>query len=262
MTNPAELETQIELKTLRVRRQGPVLTIELNTPDQGNAVTDAMLEDLQTVLDRQEPHIRVVVLAGAGGDFCLGGDRGEYAAHLSRDPGGSGIRASGHRARRVCDSLTGNPAVTIARIHGKAIGAGVALALACDLRVSADTATFRLPELALGLPTAWGGLLSRFISEAGAARARELILTGRSFDAEEALSLSLLQKVVPPHELDTAVETWIKPIIRRPATALRVTKAMLNSYAAAARLTDSSALDPELMAAAVSETRRAHRLPN
>jgi enoyl-CoA hydratase/carnithine racemase len=260
MMNSPELETQLELKTLRVRRRGPVLTIELNTPDQGNAVTDAMLEDLQSVLDRQEPHIQVVVLAGAGQDFCLGGDRTEYTEHLRLDPGGSGIRASGHRARRVCDSLTGNPAVTIARIQGKAIGAGLALALACDLRVGTDTATFRLPELALGLPTAWGGLLPRLLSEVGAARARELILTGRSFDAEEALSLSLLQKMVPAPRLDSAVEAWVKPILRRPATALRVTKAMLNSYAAAARLTDSSSLDPELMAAALIETRQVHRL--
>ncbi|MEU0969874.1 enoyl-CoA hydratase/isomerase family protein [Streptomyces sp. NPDC005917] len=254
MTKPTVLKPPVELKTLRVRELGTVLAIELNMPGQGNVVTDAMLDDLQAVLDRQEPDIRAVVLAGAGEDFCVGGDRTEHAESLLLDPAGGGVRASGHKARRVCESLASNPAVTIARIHGKAIGAGLALALACDLRVAADTATFRLPELAFGLPAAWGGLLPRLLSEIGPACARELILTGRSFDAAEALSLSLLQKVVPASSLDAAVEGWINPLLRRPATALRVTKSLFNSYAAAARLADVSALDPELMAAAMIET--------
>jgi enoyl-CoA hydratase/carnithine racemase len=250
------------LKTLRADRQGPVLTIELNVPEQGNAVTDAMLDDLLTVLgdadpaDPADPAVRVVVLRAAGPDFCLGGDRSEFAEHLAADPTASGIRLSGAKARRVCDALTANPAVTIARVQGKAIGAGLALALACDLRVGADDATFRLPELALGLPTAWGGLLPRLISEVGAARVRELILTGRVFDATEAAALSVLQKTVPAHELDAAVSAWARPIVRRPPTALRVTKTLLNSLSAATRLADASAFDAELMAAVVAEQSR------
>ncbi|OSP39187.1 enoyl-CoA hydratase, partial [Streptomyces sp. 13-12-16] len=65
------------LKTLRTYRQGPLLTVELNVPEEGNAVTDAMLEDLLTVLDEQDPAVRVLVLAAAGDEFCLGGDRRE-----------------------------------------------------------------------------------------------------------------------------------------------------------------------------------------
>ncbi|MGP4048193.1 enoyl-CoA hydratase/isomerase family protein [Streptomyces sp. 2A115] len=251
---PSVTRTGTALKTVRVDRQGPVLSIELNSPDQGNTVSDAVLDDLLTVLDDQDPLIQVIVLSGAGDDFCLGGDRNEFTEHLAHDPTGSGIRNSGIKARRVCEALTGNPAVTIARVQGKAIGAGLALALACDLRVGAENATFRLPELALGLPTAWGGLLPRLLSEVGAARVRELILTGRSFGAEEALALSILQKVVPGPELDAAVTTWAKPIIRRQAAALRVTKTLLNSYTAPTRLADASALDGELMAAVLAAT--------
>ncbi|OIJ93502.1 enoyl-CoA hydratase [Streptomyces sp. MUSC 14] len=246
------------LKTLRTDRQGPVLTIELNLPEQGNAVTDAMLDDLLTVLVAEDPAVRVLVLRAAGPDFCLGGDRSEFAEHLAADPAASGIRLSGTKARRVCDALTANPAVTIARVQGKAIGAGLALALACDLRVGADDATFRLPELALGLPTAWGGLLPRLISEVGAARVRELILTGRVFDAAEAAALSILQRTVPAHELDAAVSAWARPVVRRPPTALRVTKTLLNSLSAATRLADASAFDAELMAAVVAEQFRSH----
>ncbi|WP_055494702.1 enoyl-CoA hydratase/isomerase family protein [Streptomyces sp. TP-A0356] len=245
-------ETSQPLKALRIDRQGPILFIELNTPDQGNAVTETLLDELLAVLDARDPDIRVVVLSGAGADFCLGGDRSEFAEHLAEDPTGAGIRVSGTKARRVCEALTDNPAVTIARVQGRAIGAGLALALACDLRVGADTATFRLPELALGLPTAWGGLLPRLLAEVGAAQVRELILTSRAFSAREAQDLSVLQNVVPEQELDAAVMAWAKPVLRRSPAALRVTKALLNAHAAATRLADATALDSELMASVLA----------
>ncbi|MFH9134666.1 enoyl-CoA hydratase/isomerase family protein [Streptomyces sp. NPDC017524] len=242
--------------TVRTRREGPVLYVELHAPDTGNAVTDAMLDELLDIVAAPDPEVRVLVLSGAGDDFCLGGDRTEFAEWLEEDPTGRGIRVAGEKARRVCEAISGGRAVTIARVQGKAVGAGFALALACDLRVGADTAAFRLPELALGLPTAWGGLLPRLIHEVGAARVRELILTGRAFDAAEAYGLSVLQRVVPEADLDAAVAAWAKPVVRRPEAALRVTKALLNSYAAATRLADPSFLDAELMASVAAATRR------
>ncbi|MFE0546010.1 enoyl-CoA hydratase/isomerase family protein [Streptomyces sp. NPDC058891] len=238
--------------TLRIDRQGPVLSIELNTSDQGNVVTEVMLDELLAVLDEHDPDVRVIVLSGAGEDFCQGGDRTEYAEQLAQDPTGAGIRGSGTKARRVCEALANNPAVTIARVQGKVIGAGLALALSCDLRVGAETATFRLPELALGMPTAWGGILPRLLNEVGAATVRELVLTCRSFDAQEARALSILQKVVPVDELDAAVKTWAAPVIRRSPTALRVTKLLFNAHANATRLADITALDPELMASVLA----------
>ncbi|MFF8592129.1 enoyl-CoA hydratase/isomerase family protein [Streptomyces sp. NPDC015220] len=244
-------------KTLRTDRRGPLLSIELNTPDQGNTVTETLLDELLAVLDQQAPDIRVIVLSGAGADFCLGGDRSEYAEQLAHDPDGSGVRISGAKARRVCEALSANPAVTIARVQGKAIGAGLALALACDLRVAAETATFRLPELALGLPTAWGGLLPRLLNEVGAARVRELVLTCRSFDAQEARALSILQRVVPEQDLDAAVHAWAAPVIRRSPTALRVTKQLFHAYSSATRLADITALDAELMASVLLEREHA-----
>ncbi|MFF3390976.1 enoyl-CoA hydratase/isomerase family protein [Streptomyces sp. NPDC002669] len=241
---------------LDVRREGPVLHIGLNSPATGNAVTETMLDELLRVLAVPDPDVRVLVLSGAGDDFCLGGDRHEFADWLDEDPAGRGIRIAGDKARRVCEAISTSQAVTIARVQGRAIGAGLALALACDLRVGAENAGFRLPELALGLPTAWGGLLPRLIHEVGAARARELILTGRAFDAAEAHALSILQRVVPEDRLDAAVTEWAKPVVRRPEAALRVTKALLNSYAAPTRLADPAVLDAELMATVAAATRR------
>ncbi|MFE9661348.1 MULTISPECIES: enoyl-CoA hydratase/isomerase family protein [unclassified Streptomyces] len=238
--------------TLGVVRDGAVLRVRLDRPDTGNAVTEAMLDDLLSVLVDPDPGIRVIVLSAAGDDFCLGGDRDEYDLMAREDPTGRGVQLIGAKARRVIESLTGSPAVTIARLQGRVTGAGLGLAIACDLRVGADTATFRLPELALGMPLAWGGALPRLIHEMGAARLRELVLTSRAFDAEEALHLSVLQKVVPEDSLDEAVARWVAPVLRRPEMALRITKALLSSYAAPTRLADPTALDAELLAAVVA----------
>ncbi|WP_432159834.1 enoyl-CoA hydratase/isomerase family protein [Streptomyces sp. NRRL F-5630] len=252
----SHLPLDSDRKTLRTRREGGLLVVELREQEQGNAVTDTLLDELHEVLDAQDSATKVVVLTSAGPDFCLGGDRHELSAHMADDPAGGAVRLSGARARRVCEALSTGPAVTIARVQGRAIGAGFALALACDLRVGAETASFRLPELALGLPVAWGGLLPRLINEAGAARVREFVLTARVIEAEEALRLSILQRVVPESALDAAVLAWAKPLLRRSPTALRLTKTLFNAHAAPTRLADASLLDPELMALALTELRR------
>ncbi|MFF3730108.1 enoyl-CoA hydratase/isomerase family protein [Streptomyces sp. NPDC002476] len=243
--------------TVRTLREGPVLRVELDRPESGNAVNEEMLDDLLAILTAPDPEVRVLVLSAAGDDFSLGGDRNEFADWLAEDQEGRGIRIAGDKARRVCELLSTSRIVTIARVQGKAIGAGMALALACDLRVGAETASFRLPELALGLPTAWGGMLPRLIHELGAARTREIILTGRPIGAAEAYELSVLQRVVPEDELDAAVTAWAKPVARRPESAVRITKALLNSYMAANRMADPAVLDSELMAAVAAASRRA-----
>ncbi|EFL25507.1 3-hydroxyacyl-CoA dehydrogenase 2/enoyl-CoA hydratase [Streptomyces himastatinicus ATCC 53653] len=247
-----------DLKTLRITGDGPELRVELNTPESGNAISEEILDDLLVVLEEvhNRPDIRVLVLSGAGPDFCRGGDRHEFAGQLTHDPSGSGLRTIGGKARRVCDALATTAAVTIARLHGQVIGAGLALALFCDLRIGASDSRFRLPELALGLPAAWGGSLPRLLHEAGAARIRELILTGNSFDAARAEQLSVLHRVAPETELDDAIKEWSKPVLRRSAAALRTTKALLNSYAAASRLGDTTLLDAEVLSAVVAAGQR------
>ncbi|MGR3934381.1 enoyl-CoA hydratase/isomerase family protein [Streptomyces sp. BRA346] len=247
-----------DLKTLRITGDGPELRVELNTPETGNAISEEILDDLLVVLEEvhNRPDIRVLVLSGAGADFCRGGDRHEFAGQLAHDPTGSGLLTIGGKARRVCDGLATTAAVTIARLHGQVIGAGLALALFCDLRIGAFDSRFRLPELALGLPAAWGGSLPRLLHEAGAARIRELILTGNSFDAARAEQLSVLHRVVPETELDDAIREWSKPVLRRSAAALRTTKALLNSYAAASRLGDTTLLDAEVLSAVVAAGQR------
>ncbi|MEV8393074.1 MULTISPECIES: enoyl-CoA hydratase/isomerase family protein [unclassified Streptomyces] len=250
-----------DFKALRVIQEGPVLTVELNSPETGNAVSGTLLDELLSVLSalQDDPGIRVLILSGAGKDFCLGGDRAEFAEFLAADPSGASLRTLGKKARRVCDALATADAVTIARLHGGVIGAGLALAVFCDLRAGADDCRFRMPELALGMPPAWGGALPRLIQEAGAARVRELLLTGNNFDAATAAELSVLHKVVPMEELDNAVQQWVRPMVRRSPAALRTAKAMLNAYGGASRLADSTLLDPDLMTSALAAAAAASR---
>lgn len=201
----------------------------------------------------------MLVLSGAGEDFCLGGDRVEFPALLAEEPGGVGLRALGNKARRVCEALASTDVVTIARLHGGVVGAGVGLAVFCDLRAGADTCRFRLPELGLGVPPAWGGIMPRLLHEAGASRIRELILTADNFDAATAQELSILHKAVPEEQLDSTVARWIKPLVRRSPSALRTAKLMLNAYANANRLADATLFDAELLSSALTVAASAGR---
>lgn len=243
-----------DFKALLVRREGPVLTVQLNRPETGNAISGEILDELLVVLGAldDESGIRVLVLSGAGEDFCLGGDRAEFPALLAEEPGGVGLRALGNKARRVCEALASTDVVTIARLHGGVVGAGVGLAVFCDLRAGADTCRFRLPELGLGVPPAWGGIMPRLLHEAGASRIRELILTADNFDAATAQELSILHKAVPEEQLDSTVARWIKPLVRRSPSALRTAKLMLNAYANANRLADATLFDAELLTSALT----------
>lgn len=243
--------------TLQTDRDGALLRVRLHSPATGNAVDARMLDELAAVLHAtaDAPEIRVLVLSGTGPDFCLGGDRREFGELLAADPSGGSLRTLAGKARRVCDALAASGAVTIARLHGGVIGAGLGLALFCDLRAGADTSRYRLPELALGLPAVWGGALPRLLAEAGTARIRELILTGAQFDAESALRMAVLHRVVPEEELDRVVTEWTRPLLRRSPGALRVTKAALNAYAASSRLADATLLEGDLLASVLAAGR-------
>ncbi|MFF5304864.1 enoyl-CoA hydratase/isomerase family protein [Streptomyces sp. NPDC013161] len=190
-----------------------------------------MLSELLEVLRSLEegPSVRVMILSGAGDHFCQGGDRSEFPALLKKDPSGFELRALPDRARRVCSGLSQLGLVTIARLHGDVMSAGLGLAAYCDLRVGADTCRFRMPEIGLGVPPAWGGVLPRLAEEAGQAWVRRLLLTAESFDAARAELLSILHEVVPLEDLDGAVARWAGPIARRDPTTVRITKQMLNA---------------------------------
>ncbi|MFG2310354.1 enoyl-CoA hydratase/isomerase family protein [Streptomyces sp. NPDC048566] len=239
-----------DFKTLRVTLNGPVLTVELNRPDHGNAVDGQVLIDLLDLLRalEEDTAVRVVVLSGAGDHFCQGGDRSEFPALLAQEPGGQALRALAARAHRVCAALAELGAVTIARLHGDVIGAGLGLAVFCDLRIGDESCRFRMPEVGLRVPPAWGGVLPRLVEEAGRATVRKLLLTSEEFDAEKAEKFSILHEVVPVGHLNARVDQVARLVARRDPATVQITKRMLSADAHRT----AGLLDEELLTAAIS----------
>ncbi|MFJ5262581.1 enoyl-CoA hydratase/isomerase family protein [Streptomyces sp. NPDC088387] len=236
-------------RAVDIEQDGPVLHVRLNPHGDDDTLGIAALDALTALLDslHDRPDVRVLVLSSLGEDFCLGADRHEYQSTLAADPTGAALRRVADKAHRLCQALETTHAITIGRLHGGVVGAGLALAAHCDLRAGADTCRFRMPEIGVGLPPAWGGAMGRLISEAGAARIRELMLTCNPFDAHTAHRLGLLHEVAPEEQLDRVVGAWTRPLLRRSPEALVLTKRMLTGFTRAHRTTDAALLDAHLL---------------
>lgn len=130
----------------------------------------------------------------------------------------------------MAEAIGAMAAITIASIRGHCIGGGVVLASACDLRVASTTASFRIPEVDLGVPLYWTGV-PRLVRELGPALTKELVLTGRPFDADEAKAIRFVNRVVADDELDAATEALAADLAAKPALVLRTTKAQVEAVA-------------------------------
>lgn len=206
-----------------------VATITLNRPAKRNAMSGPMLDALADALWHTETddEVRVVVLTGAGGKaFCAGGDVSTMGANLSGegapDPA-TLVRALQRRQEAGTLRLHDHAKPTIAALPGPAAGAGIGLALACDLRIGTPDACIVPAFGAIGLAGDWGGtwLLQRLI---GPGRAKEVFFTGRRIDADEGLSLGLFNKIVPTEGFADAVQSYAAAIARGAPIALRKMK--------------------------------------
>lgn len=242
-------------KTLSVTYDGPVLRVWLDRPDKRNALNGTALEELATLCEGLATDFvtRVVVLGGRGPSFCAGADRTDPPGHARL----AGASDAGERERRwvaqigfrAARAIERAEVVTIARLHGHVVGGGVVLAAACDFRVAAEGAQFHVPEVDLGLPLTWGGT-PRLIHELGAARARELVLLCDRIDAAEAYRIGLVHRVVPPAELDAAVDAMAARLAAKPEAAVHMTKTQFRAYATRAVLGDVTETDGDQLVAA------------
>lgn len=184
-----------------------VAIVTLNRPAKRNALTTELKEALLTALQgvATDAGVRAVVLTGSGKSFCVGQDLGEHVQALEADPATS-FDTVGKHYNPIVATIATMPKPVIAAINGGAVGAGLGFALACDLRVAAETATFATAFSAIGL-TADSGLSASLVHSLGATRATELLLLGESFDAAQALASGLVRAVVAVDQvLDTALE--------------------------------------------------------
>jgi enoyl-CoA hydratase/carnithine racemase len=193
------------------RRDDAVAVIRLDNP-KVNALSSPLLAQLEAAAQTLtlEPPGAVVV---TGGDrvFAAGADISEFG-------GSARARRIGGSLRRALDALAGIPRVTIAAIAGYALGGGCELALACDLRVASDRATLGQPEILLGIVPGGGGT-QRLPRLVGPARAKDMILSGRQVDAEEALRIGLVDRVVPHDELHDRAWELAGQFARGPVVA-------------------------------------------
>jgi enoyl-CoA hydratase/carnithine racemase len=215
-------------ETVEIERDGTIATLWLNRPDKLNPLSVKTLRELAEAareLDSDRA-VRAVIVAGRGRSFSAGADLSGFPA-----PGEAGAREAADAGRQMADALEGIGAITIARIQGWCVGGGLVLAAACDLRIAARSARFSIPEVDLGIPLAWGGI-PRLVREIGPALTKELVITCRPFDADEARSAGFLNRVVSDDELDAAVAQMAQEIVAKPRIPAEATKRHVNAVTA------------------------------
>jgi len=215
-------------KRVLVRREerpegGDLVRITIDNAARLNSLGRALMaEIIETMAGlAADPQLRLVVLTGAGDRAFVGGaDIGEIA--LLNQTTARGFIGLVHRC---CDAFRRLPVPVIARIDGYALGAGLELACACDLRVASERSVFGMPEVRIGIPSVVeAALLPKLI---GHGRARRLLLTGATIGAAEALSWGLVDAVVPADRLDDAVEDLVRSILAGGARAVRLQKSLI-----------------------------------
>ena len=207
-----------EYETLRIERAGNRATVVVSRPDKLNALNDRTIDELDSAFRAlgEDDAVRGLVITGAGEKaFVAGADIAELATMGSID--GIDVSRKGQQAFRRLEHM-GKP--VIAGINGYALGGGLELALACHLRVASEKARFGLPEVKLGIIPGYGGTV-RLPRIVGRGRALELILTGEMIDADRALGMGLVNKVVPPEETRSAAEAMLDTILANGPIALR-----------------------------------------
>jgi enoyl-CoA hydratase len=209
---------------LLMTRSEAVATITVNRPDRLNALNEAMIDELRDALlqVRHDESVRAVIITGAGEKaFVAGADIAELS---QQSPLGAKITAQ--RGQHVFDLVETLGKPVIAAINGYALGGGCELAMACTLRVAADTARLGQPEINLGLIPGYGGTqrLSRLV---GRGRALELLLRGHQIDAAEAYRIGLVDRVVPRAELmPTAIGLAVELAAKAPVAARAILEAV------------------------------------
>ncbi len=243
------------LEHLALEVDGAVATLWLARPQVLNALSVDLLDELTGVCEdlRRRDELRVVVLRGQGRAFSAGADLAALARLTATDGSARAAADAGHRAATALESL---PQVTLAAIHGRCVGGGVVLALACDLRVAVAGTRWSIPEVDLGIPLAWGGI-PRLLREVGPGVARDLVLTCREFGSDEALRAGLVSRVVPDADLDAEVAALAGSLATKARLPVRATLDAVAAVAGQGAVHGWSDADSLLAALADPESRTA-----
>jgi len=217
----------MDYKDIKLIKKGKVATIMIDRPDVVNAIRFITMLEIEDALKNiiNDEKIMVVVLTGSGDKaFVSGGD-------ISIMNSGTGFIETAYeipKGQAICAEIENFPKPVIARINGLAFGGGMELALCCDIRIAASHVKMGLPEIKLGIIPGYGGT-QRLPRIVGAAKAKELVMTGDPISAEEALRLGIVNQVVSSDELDAAVEKMVEKISSKGPFALYMAKMAINN---------------------------------
>ena len=209
--------------------EGGLLTITMNRPERKNALNPDMVAGLVVAARRaaDDPEVRAVLFKGAGGSFCVGGDvksMAEGRAPLPFEVKMANLR----RGMEVSRILHQMPKPVVAQLDGAAAGAGLSMALSCDLRVASESCKITTAFAKVGFSGDYGG--TYFLTQLlGSARARELYLTSPVLSAKEAHAIGMVTKVVPDAEIDTAAHGLALSLAQGPSIALGFIKRNINN---------------------------------
>lgn len=205
---------------------GKVATITLNRPAKMNALSDQMRSEIRQVVAhlQRSNEIQIVILTGAGKAFCAGGDINVMKANIDKQiPYEDRLMAYRRDVVEMVQTIKSIPQLLIAKLNGATFGAGCSLALLCDIRIAASHVKFGLPFAKRGLIPDWGAsyYLPRVI---GYAKAVELSVSGRTFSAQEAKAINLIDYEVPELELDEFISAYINKVLMSSPFAIRIIK--------------------------------------
>lgn len=217
-------------KTLQLALDSGIATITLNRPDKRNAISFELIDDLLRALhDVEQSDALVLILTGAGKAFCSGMDLENLKALLGRTPEQN--LEDSRTMVRMFRKLYEFPKVTIAAVNGPAIAGGTGLALLCDFTLAVPEAKFGYTEVRIGFVPA---IVSTFLlRQTGEKHARDLLLTGRIFDAQEAARIGLVNEIVPAENLMSRARELAAQLMQNSPSSLRATKKLLNDHARA-----------------------------
>jgi enoyl-CoA hydratase len=217
---------QIEVAVDENDGRGCVARIVVDNQTKLNILNSELIGQLTAAIRSlsNDERLRALILTGAGDRAFIGGADIREMSELDT----SSARQFISRLHEACVALRELPVPVIARINGYCLGAGLEIAASCDLRVAADHSTFGMPEVRVGIPSVIeAALLPRLI---GWGKAAELIYTGESISASEALGCGMVERVVPHEQLDDAVERWTRAILEAGPRALRLQKALMRDW--------------------------------
>jgi methylglutaconyl-CoA hydratase len=217
-------------QTIQLAYDARVATITLNRPDKRNAISFELIDDLIQALEEvAKSDALVVILTGAGKAFCSGMDLDNLKALLGRSPE-QNLQDS-QTMVRLFRALYEFPKVTIAAVNGAAIAGGAGLALLCDFTLAVPEAKFGYTEVRIGFVPA---IVSTFLlRQVGEKQARDLLLTGRLFGADEAARMGLINEILPPENLMTRARELAALLMENSPSSLRATKQLLTHHARA-----------------------------